>query len=35
LARCANGRFKAHATLKADDGTRISGEIIRPCNKRG
>lgn len=35
LARCANGRFKAHATLKADDGTRISGEIIRPCSKRG
>lgn len=35
LARCANGRFRAHATLQADDGTRMSGTIVRPCNQRG
>lgn len=34
LARCGNGRFKAHATLQADDGSRIAGEVIRPCAQR-
>lgn len=31
LARCANGRFRAHATLQTRDGTRISGSILRRC----
>ena len=35
LARCANGHFRAHATLQADDGTRLSGGILRPCKRRG
>lgn len=35
LARCANGRFRAHATLATSDGTRISGSIVRPCQQRG
>ncbi len=35
LARCANGRFLAHATLATDDGTRLSGSILRPCRQRG
>lgn len=35
LARCANGRFQAHAKLQADDGTRMAGTIVRPCKQRG
>lgn len=35
LARCANGRFRAQATLQADDGTRMKGTIVRPCRQRG
>jgi hypothetical protein len=35
VARCANGRFRAHAKLYTDDGSRISGSILRPCKKRG
>lgn len=35
LARCATGSFKALATLQADDGTRMSGTIVRPCTQRG
>jgi hypothetical protein len=31
LARCANGRFRAHAVMQTDDGTRISGGIVRHC----
>lgn len=34
LARCANGHFRAHATLLAGDGSRISGSILRPCRQR-
>ena len=35
LARCANGRFRAHAILQAGDGTRISGSILRRCSPAG
>lgn len=35
LARCANRRFLAHATLTASDGTRLAGSILRPCRQRG
>lgn len=35
LARCANGRFRAHAVLQASDGTRIAGSIVRRCVPRG
>ncbi|HET9152480.1 MAG TPA: hypothetical protein VFN85_00015 [Solirubrobacterales bacterium] len=35
LARCANGRFRAHATLQTSDGTRISGSILRSCRATG
>jgi hypothetical protein len=31
LARCANGRFRAHATIQTSDGSRISGSILRSC----
>lgn len=34
LARCANGRFRAHAVLQATDGSRISGSILRRCVPR-
>jgi len=34
-ARCANGRFFAHAKSFFDDGTRADGRIVRPCRKRG
>jgi hypothetical protein len=35
LARCANGRFRAHATIQASDGSRISGSILRRCAATG
>ncbi|HET7589666.1 MAG TPA: hypothetical protein VFK14_05725 [Solirubrobacterales bacterium] len=35
LARCANGRFRAHAVLQTSDGRRISGSILRTCRPRG
>jgi hypothetical protein len=35
LARCANGRFRAHAVAQMSDGTRISGSILRRCKARG
>lgn len=35
LARCAKGRFFAHATSIFADGTRASGTIVRGCNRRG
>lgn len=35
LARCANGRFRAHATMQTSDGTRISGSILRHCTASG
>lgn len=35
LARCANGRFRAHATIQTSDGTRISGSILRRCVAAG
>jgi hypothetical protein len=31
LARCANGRLRAHATLADASGGRLSGTILRPC----
>lgn len=34
VARCANHRFRAHAVLRAEDGTRLAGSIIRPCRQR-
>lgn len=34
LARCANGRFRAHAVSQMSDGTRIAGSILRRCKKR-
>jgi hypothetical protein len=34
LARCANGRFRAHAVTQMSDGTRISGSILRHCKVR-
>lgn len=34
LARCANGRFFAHATTVFRDGTRASGTIVRRCRVR-
>jgi hypothetical protein len=34
LARCANGRFRAHAVLQTDNGQRISGSILRRCKAR-
>jgi hypothetical protein len=35
LARCANGRFRAHAGIQMSDGTRISGSILRHCTPKG
>jgi hypothetical protein len=35
LARCANGRFFAHATTAFTDGTRATGTIVRSCTPRG
>lgn len=35
LARCAKGRFFAHATSIFADGTRAAGTIVRGCNARG
>ncbi len=35
LARCANGRFFAHATTAFADGTRAAGTIVRACAARG
>ncbi|HET8565650.1 MAG TPA: hypothetical protein VFL77_04155 [Solirubrobacterales bacterium] len=35
VARCANGRFRAHATLQTSDGSRISGSILRRCQASG
>jgi hypothetical protein len=35
LARCANGRFRAHATMQTSDGSRISGSILRRCRATG
>lgn len=35
LARCANGRFRAHATLQTSDGSRVSGSIVRRCTAVG
>jgi hypothetical protein len=34
-ARCANGRFYAHARSFFDDGTKADGVIVRGCRKRG
>jgi hypothetical protein len=34
LARCANGRFRAHAVLTAADGSRLAGSIVRTCRQR-
>jgi hypothetical protein len=35
LARCANGRFFAHATTAFVDGARAAGTIVRACTARG
>ncbi|MEZ5078847.1 MAG: hypothetical protein R2725_15565 [Solirubrobacterales bacterium] len=35
VARCANGRFYAHAKSFFDDGRTAGGTIVRPCRKRG
>jgi hypothetical protein len=35
LARCANGRFFAHGTVAFRDGTRLKGDVVRPCRVRG
>lgn len=35
LARCANGRFFAHATTAFSDGTRATGTIVRSCTPHG
>lgn len=35
LARCARGRFFAHATSVFADGTRAAGTIVRGCRSRG
>lgn len=34
-ARCANGRFFAHASLAFDDGGKAAGTLVRPCKPRG
>lgn len=34
VARCANGRLRAHAVTKMSDGTRIGGSILRRCGTR-
>ena len=34
VARCGNGRFRAHATLQTSDGSRIAGSILRRCQAR-
>jgi hypothetical protein len=34
LARCANGRFRAHAVTQMSDGSRIAGSILRRCAVR-
>ena len=34
LARCGNGRLRAHAVMKTGDGNRISGSIVRRCKQR-
>ena len=35
LAKCATGKFFAHATAEFTNGDRISGGIVRTCTKRG
>ncbi|HEX5983076.1 MAG TPA: hypothetical protein VFY69_02605 [Solirubrobacterales bacterium] len=35
LARCGNGRLRAHAVMRTSDGTRIGGSILRRCKARG
>lgn len=35
VARCANGRFYAHAKSFFDDGTSAEGTIVRACRQRG
>lgn len=34
LAKCATGRFYAHAVTAFKDGTRISGNVVRTCKAR-
>jgi hypothetical protein len=34
LAKCATGRFYAHAVTTFKDGTRISGNVVRTCKAR-
>lgn len=35
LARCANGRFFAHADVAFAGGLRFGGNVVRPCRSRG
>lgn len=34
LARCGNGRLRAHAVMQTSDGNRIAGSILRRCRQR-
>jgi hypothetical protein len=34
-ARCANGRLFAHGKVAFADGTRLGGNVVRPCRPRG
>jgi hypothetical protein len=35
MAKCATGKFYAHGTAQFTDGTRISGDVVRNCTKKG
>ncbi len=35
VASCATGRFYAHASSEFSDGTRVVGDVVVPCTKKG
>ena len=35
VARCGRGRFFAHGSVAFADGTRLAGNVVRPCIPRG
>jgi hypothetical protein len=35
VARCATGRFFAHGLIAFEDGSRLVGDVTRPCRQRG
>lgn len=35
IAKCATGKFFAQGAVKFNDGTRLQGQVIRPCTPKG